>query len=332
MSTEADHPPARRLLPRRARSTRCRSRRSRRSSATPSRARVASQTPWIRGVISLRGKIIPVCDLAAAPGPRRAERPESAKIVIVETATGTAGVIVDDVEEVLTVDADQLEDVPAAGAASIEAIAKIGDRLVDPAQPGRPVRGRRRAADGDARRGLRPPPGRRPVPRPTPHQAVASSSPTTPASCAACSPTRCRRGASTSVGQAADGDEALALCALHRPDALTLDLAMPGLDGIGVLRELRADGSPVAGRRRLGVLARARRPRRRRARRGRVRAGRQAGRRRAARRASSPSSPTRSSRGRVSRRAAAPPPPGRGRAAPGRRAVARRAGHAAAPS
>jgi two-component system, chemotaxis family, protein-glutamate methylesterase/glutaminase len=42
------------------------------------------------------------------------------------------------------------------------------------------------------------------------------------------------------VATAADGDEALAACSEHRPDALTLDLAMPGMDGIGVLRALRA--------------------------------------------------------------------------------------------
>src|SRR5262245_54635427 len=42
------------------------------------------------------------------------------------------------------------------------------------------------------------------------------------------------------VATAADGDEALAACNAHRPDALTLDLHMPGLDGLGVLRALRA--------------------------------------------------------------------------------------------
>jgi two-component system chemotaxis response regulator CheB len=41
------------------------------------------------------------------------------------------------------------------------------------------------------------------------------------------------------VGIAADGDEALELCRAHRPHALTLDLHMPGLDGLGVLRALR---------------------------------------------------------------------------------------------
>jgi two-component system chemotaxis response regulator CheB len=48
------------------------------------------------------------------------------------------------------------------------------------------------------------------------------------------------------VGVASNGDEALAACAKHRPDVLSLDLAMPGMDGIGVLKELRARSSDVA--------------------------------------------------------------------------------------
>ena len=89
---------------------------------------VASRTAWIRGVINLRGKIVPVCDLAERLG-LVLERSDVAKIVIVETETGTAGVIVDDVEEVLTVDDAQLEDVPTADAAYVDAIAKLDDRL-----------------------------------------------------------------------------------------------------------------------------------------------------------------------------------------------------------
>ena len=42
------------------------------------------------------------------------------------------------------------------------------------------------------------------------------------------------------VATAADGDEALEACRAHRPDAMTLDLHMPGMDGLGVLRALRA--------------------------------------------------------------------------------------------
>ncbi|MEI2702444.1 MAG: chemotaxis-specific protein-glutamate methyltransferase CheB [Baekduia sp.] len=42
------------------------------------------------------------------------------------------------------------------------------------------------------------------------------------------------------VGEACDGDEAIVLFEDLRPDAMTLDLAMPGLDGIGVLKRMRA--------------------------------------------------------------------------------------------
>lgn len=40
------------------------------------------------------------------------------------------------------------------------------------------------------------------------------------------------------VGKARNGDEAVGLCRREQPDALTLDLAMPGLDGVGVLKAL----------------------------------------------------------------------------------------------
>jgi purine-binding chemotaxis protein CheW len=89
---------------------------------------VASHTSWIRGVINLRGRIVPVCDLAERLG-LPTERAETAKIVIVETEIGTAGVIVDDVEEVLTVSDQQLEGVPTADSDYVEAIAKVDDRL-----------------------------------------------------------------------------------------------------------------------------------------------------------------------------------------------------------
>ena len=90
---------------------------------------VTSDVPWIRGVIGLRGKIIPIYDLAARMGLPVADA-DFGKIVIVETGTGQAGVLVGDVEEVLTVTSEQLEAVPTADTQTIESIAKIDDRLV----------------------------------------------------------------------------------------------------------------------------------------------------------------------------------------------------------
>lgn len=49
----------------------------------------------------------------------------------------------------------------------------------------------------------------------------------------------------TIIGEARDGDEALALCEKLSPDVLTLDLAMPGLDGLGVLRAMRKAGKEI---------------------------------------------------------------------------------------
>jgi two-component system NarL family response regulator len=42
------------------------------------------------------------------------------------------------------------------------------------------------------------------------------------------------------VGEAADGRSALALWTRHRPDVTLVDISMPGLDGISMVRQLRS--------------------------------------------------------------------------------------------
>jgi purine-binding chemotaxis protein CheW len=90
---------------------------------------VASADMWSRGVLNLRGRLVPVYDLAARLGVS-AEIGEQSKIVILESGSVIAGVIVDAVDEVLTIGQDRIEKVPSADNALIESIAKIGERLV----------------------------------------------------------------------------------------------------------------------------------------------------------------------------------------------------------
>jgi purine-binding chemotaxis protein CheW len=90
---------------------------------------VASRTDWVRGVISLRGRIVPVYDVGARLGVST-ELTDNSKIVIVEAGAETAGVIVDSVEEVLTVTDDQLEEAPGADTSMIEAIVRVDERLI----------------------------------------------------------------------------------------------------------------------------------------------------------------------------------------------------------
>lgn len=47
------------------------------------------------------------------------------------------------------------------------------------------------------------------------------------------------------IGEAASGDEAVTLVKTLSPDVLLLDLEMPGMDGVAVLKQLRADGLRV---------------------------------------------------------------------------------------
>ena len=82
-----------------------------------------------RGVINLRGRIIPVHDLASRLAVS-SELTDDTMIMILETAAQTVGVIVDAVDEVLTIQADQLEQLPDADTTLMDSIAKLGDRLV----------------------------------------------------------------------------------------------------------------------------------------------------------------------------------------------------------
>ncbi len=78
------------------------------------------QTPdFIKGVINLRGKVIPVIDLRARFGMETIDYNDRTCIIVVEIncqeRTVQIGIVVDSVSEVLNVKNDEVEDTPAFG-------------------------------------------------------------------------------------------------------------------------------------------------------------------------------------------------------------------------
>ncbi len=71
---------------------------------------------FMKGVINLRGKVIPVIDLRLKFGLQPAAYTEQTCIVVVDVGT-LVGIIVDTVQEVLDIDAGQIDPPPPMGAA-----------------------------------------------------------------------------------------------------------------------------------------------------------------------------------------------------------------------
>jgi purine-binding chemotaxis protein CheW len=97
-------------------------------------ARVPTTPPYIRGVVNLRGEIIPVMDLRVKFGLEAIEADEDTRIIMFKFNELTLGVIVDSVAEVVTFEDNELESVTSITNDRtldyILGIGKIGQRLV----------------------------------------------------------------------------------------------------------------------------------------------------------------------------------------------------------
>ena len=96
------------------------------------------QTPhYVKGVINLRGQVIPVIDLRSKFGMETAEITEESCIIVVEIAQGkrtfSTGIVVDHVQEVLDIDGSDIEEAPQFGStvdtSFILGMGKIGDSV-----------------------------------------------------------------------------------------------------------------------------------------------------------------------------------------------------------
>ena len=96
------------------------------------------QTPhYVKGVINLRGQVIPVINLRAKFGMETIEVTEESCIIVVEVSLGnrqfSTGVIVDRVQEVLDIDGSDIEEAPQFGSSVntdfILGMGKLGDTV-----------------------------------------------------------------------------------------------------------------------------------------------------------------------------------------------------------
>lgn len=70
---------------------------------------------WIRGVINLRGVIVPILDLRSRFGMPPTEPTPMHVVVIIQTGARTIGVLVDAVSDIIAVAPDEIRPVPEVG-------------------------------------------------------------------------------------------------------------------------------------------------------------------------------------------------------------------------
>jgi purine-binding chemotaxis protein CheW len=87
--------------------------------------RVPRTPEFVRGVINLRGKVIPVVDLRLKFDMERTEATDQTVIIVVQYSQQhrdlTMGILVDEVVEVLDISADHIEPPPSFGSGLVQA-------------------------------------------------------------------------------------------------------------------------------------------------------------------------------------------------------------------
>ena len=74
------------------------------------------QTPdYMKGVINLRGKVIPIIDLRSKFSMAEVEHTQETCIIVVEVGSAQVGIIVDSVSEVTDISGEDIEDAPSFG-------------------------------------------------------------------------------------------------------------------------------------------------------------------------------------------------------------------------
>jgi purine-binding chemotaxis protein CheW len=94
---------------------------------------VPNTPPYLRGMMNLRGAVIPILDLRTRLGVDHAPRPARSVIVVVDVGQRVAGLVVDAVSDVAAVTAEASAPLPSVGIAPggyVKGLIKEGERLV----------------------------------------------------------------------------------------------------------------------------------------------------------------------------------------------------------
>lgn len=89
---------------------------------------------FVDGIMNLRGEVIPIIDFKKRFGLGSTGVKDTTRIVVVNMGSKKCGVIVDDVEEIIAIPAENIEDAPEVAGGVTESfilgIAKVNDRLI----------------------------------------------------------------------------------------------------------------------------------------------------------------------------------------------------------
>jgi purine-binding chemotaxis protein CheW len=93
------------------------------------------QSPaYMRGVINLRGAVLPIMDLAARLGLGPTQTSERSVIIVLQSGTRMVGLLVDAVSDIISVDHDQIQPPPDVACDQVKSFVKglmtIEDRMV----------------------------------------------------------------------------------------------------------------------------------------------------------------------------------------------------------
>jgi purine-binding chemotaxis protein CheW len=96
--------------------------------------RLPKSPEFVKGIINLRGDVIPIIDLGEKFGLEKKDYSQMTRVIVVEIEGQMVGMVVDSVSQVLRISSDQIEPPPMMiGGLSreyVHGVGKVGDRLV----------------------------------------------------------------------------------------------------------------------------------------------------------------------------------------------------------